>query len=400
MISRNENETNFDYGLRLIECKMEGSQDIDWQDIVDALNLDIHRDTLRKACQGEFGSYNVLKYLKNKYSKSDNVDTEILDELELKIIEAKKERKKLQTVSLEYNKMLREQARDEMVVEAIRDIIPLCPPVDFKPLKFGRKEKEWVLAFGDIHFDKFFESVNNSYSTDEIHRRFELLLSNVIGQINKEDIDHLTIVNLGDSLEGLLRISALRSMRHGMLQSVIMVSRFIGDWLNRLSEYVTITYRHVETANHSELRLFNQKRGETDENLELVIVNYIHDYVRNNVRIEVPILNQNYIPFKIFDYNIIALHGDQIKNIETALRDLSMVHRVFYDYVIMGHYHSGKNSTINEGETNDKEYIIVPSIVGSDPYSDSLLRGSKSSALLLGFTEGQGWVDRRKFILN
>lgn len=400
MIEQNVNETKFEYGLRLIEAKMEKTDDIEWQDIVDVIGLNVHYDTLRKACQGEYGSYNVLKYFKEKYSNIKYNEDEAVNELDIKLRELKKERKKIQTESLEYNKMLREQARDEMIVEKIRDIIPTCPVIDFKPLMPKQVDMEWVLAFGDIHFDKFFESVNNNYSTDEIERRFSVLLGETVRAIQKEEISHLTIINLGDSLEGLLRISALRTMRHGMLNSVVLVSRLIGDWLNALSKYVTITYRHVETANHTEVRLFNQKRGETDENLELVIINYIHDYVRENPRVEVVIVNNNYLTFKLFDYEVIALHGDAVKSSKDSLKNLSMLHRKFYDYVFMGHFHSGMTQTVYEGVDNNREVIVCPSIVGSDPYSDSLFVGSKSSAKLFGFRDGKGLVENKTFILN
>ena len=74
MIKRDEKESVFEYGLKLIEDKMSNnSPDLDWQDIVDILGLDIHRDTLRKSCQGEFGSYAVLKYFKeNQYRETLN----------------------------------------------------------------------------------------------------------------------------------------------------------------------------------------------------------------------------------------------------------------------------------------------------------------------------------------
>ena len=398
MLDRKDEESRIEYGMRLIEGKIENTVDIEWQDIVDLLGLDIHRDTLRKACQGEFGSYNVMKFFKEKMTE-EKIGYDGLSELDLKIIELKKERKKLQTISLEYNKMLREKARDELIIESVRDIIPTVEKTEFKPIKPSYSDTEWILSFGDIHFDKFFESVNNFYNTDEIVRRFSLLLGSVVEQIEEKGIEHITVLNLGDSLEGLLRISALRTMRHGLLNSVVMFSRMMGDWLNELSKHVEITYRHVETANHSELRMFNQKRGETDENLELLIINYIHDYLKDNVRVNVVIENKPYIEFELNGYNFIALHGDAIKNRDSALKDLTMLHRKFYDYVMMGHFHSGMTKTVAEGLTNNKDVIIVPSFIGSDPYSDSLLVGSKGAAKLYGVT-ANGITKEETFILN
>ena len=45
-----ESETDYEYGLRLISIKVEEKpDDLDWEDIVKLLNLDCHRDSLRKA---------------------------------------------------------------------------------------------------------------------------------------------------------------------------------------------------------------------------------------------------------------------------------------------------------------------------------------------------------------
>ena len=48
--SQLENEDSYEYGLRLIETKIEQNPpDLEWSDIVDLLGLDVHYDSLRKA---------------------------------------------------------------------------------------------------------------------------------------------------------------------------------------------------------------------------------------------------------------------------------------------------------------------------------------------------------------
>lgn len=43
-----DGEDLYEYGLRLIEIKMEQKpDDLDWEDIVEATQLDCHRDSLR-----------------------------------------------------------------------------------------------------------------------------------------------------------------------------------------------------------------------------------------------------------------------------------------------------------------------------------------------------------------
>ena len=47
---RRDQEPLYEYGLRLIETKVEQKpDDLDWQDIIEATGMDCHRDSLRKA---------------------------------------------------------------------------------------------------------------------------------------------------------------------------------------------------------------------------------------------------------------------------------------------------------------------------------------------------------------
>lgn len=393
-----EGESSFEHKVRLCLAKLNKEIDLDWVELVELLGLDCSGDHLRKL---SYAYKEYSEYMDNTKMENTVEEDDFIKQLETKKIELEKERKKLQTEKLEYNKMLREQAREELIVEHLRDIIPGIEPPTFYPIISDRKsKKEYVLCFGDIHYDKFFESVNNKYSIDEIHRRFQVLLEETIEIIQKENITKLHIVNCGDSLEGLLRISAIKTMRLGLLESVIQFSRFMAEWLNSLSQFVEIVYVHVPTANHSELRMFNQKAGETDENLERIIVNYIHDLLRDNERVTVPITtDRNYVSFELMGFNFIVLHGDGVKNIKNSLKDLSLLHRKFYDYCIMGHFHSGMETTVAEGYTNNMEVIVIPSIVGSDTYSDSLMVGSKSSAKMLVFSD-KGHTQSYNIILN
>ena len=59
VLARREGEDAFEHKLRLCRAKIEHKIDADWQEIADALGLDIHYDTLRKAAYGliEYDDY-------------------------------------------------------------------------------------------------------------------------------------------------------------------------------------------------------------------------------------------------------------------------------------------------------------------------------------------------------
>ena len=106
----------------LEECcnKVDGVSQDDWQDIVDRHNLSINYDTLRKNCTGIFGSVFVKKYYEEKIRAANSFDEEAyFVKLEEKKREIEKEMIKLRTEKIEYNKWLRDDARNELIVDRI-----------------------------------------------------------------------------------------------------------------------------------------------------------------------------------------------------------------------------------------------------------------------------------------
>ena len=47
-----DNETDFEYKVRLCNAKLNKEMDLDWAEIVSLLGLDIHYDSLRKMAYG------------------------------------------------------------------------------------------------------------------------------------------------------------------------------------------------------------------------------------------------------------------------------------------------------------------------------------------------------------
>ena len=90
---------------------------------------------------------------------------------------------------------------------------------------------------------KQFKSITNAYDIEIMYERFNNLLSEVIEIIEENHINRLNILALGDFIEGMtLRLQQLSQLKIGMTQQTIQFMRFMVSWLNKLSEYVYITY--------------------------------------------------------------------------------------------------------------------------------------------------------------
>jgi predicted phosphodiesterase len=317
--------------------------------------------------------------------------------------EVRKERMKLQTLNLERNRMDRNEARHELYYELIGNVVDTLPLPDFKPITNVKSEVSYLLCFGDFHYGSDFKCKNNEYSPAIFKERLKKLAGDVINFVQTKEISTLQIVSTGDDLQGILRLTDLQLNDTNVVKCLVDFCRLMAMFLNEISTYCKVEYYPVPQANHTQTRPIGTKANElAGEDLEYIIGNYISDLCRDNNRVVVTLADEDkdFIKIPVYDFNIIALHGHQVKNVNNAIKDLSILNREFIDYLIMGHYHGGKEFVNNDAATIDTETIIIPSFIGGDPYSESLFKSSKSSAQILGFDKKYGHVETYKFILS
>lgn len=387
--------------LKDIDSKINGENDYDWSELKDKYSVKCNPDTIRKGSSTIFGGKFRSEYEKSKIENNRIVDN---DELDVKIQEMRKERIKLQTANIERTRLDRSESRQEMYFEYVKDVIDSLDPPEFKPITNNKKaDISYVVGLADVHYGATYHSVNNEYSPEIAKERFEDLTGKLITFIQEKQIGRLTIVSLGDLIQGILRLSDLKINDSSVVKATVEICRLIAKMLNELSTYTEIFYYHTPSANHTQIRVLGAKASElADEDLEYLMGNYIKDLCAHNERISVRLAHEgdNFIEVYVPGNEVIAMHGHQIKNVENAVKDISILHKKFYDTVLLGHYHSGKEIPSHEGFLGDSEILISPSFVGSDPYSDSLCKGSKSSVKVYGFDRLYGHTETYKFILN
>ena len=398
-IQKRESESFLDWKLRLITAKIDKVIDLDWSEISEILQLGCSGDHLRKT---SYGIYEYAKYFEEK-EKEGISDDEVLTKLDMKQIEMQKEKEKNRTIKIEVNKMLRKDARFEMFIEDIKNNIESSPTPIFEEYITNSGEKIGLLGISDIHFSKCFNSVNNSYSIEIFYERMSQLLSEVSEWIIERNITYLHVVNNGDSVEGLLRINAIRVLEIGVIDSVIEFSKAMAEWLNSLSKYIPFTYHHIISSNHTEIRFLNVKAGSfPDEDLEKIIINMIAGLLKDNKRINIPMYKEDYAYFQIFDKNIFIIHGHQFrgKKTQNIIKELQLLHDIKIDILILGHLHHEENITVGENDKGNVKTIYLPAVMGSDNFSDSLYTGSKAGATLIEFNEGKKGITTTEVILN
>ena len=396
------NETEDECLFRIGESKRDGLLDLTWTEISDFFNKTFRENyteyrtesSYRKKFKNYIDAKDMLvksKFIESGFDKQYN-------ELEVKKRELQKEKVKLQTEKLEYNRWIREEARDELITEkicsAIRELPPLEVPKILPTHIEGRVSgnREGFLVLADPHYGVelkiigLFGEIINEYSPEIFEQRMWSLLTQTIDICQKEGFTSLNVYDLGDEVDGLLRVSQLWKLRYGVIESTIRYSRFITEWLNELSKYVYVKYQMVKDSNHCQLRLLSESKGTfKNENMSYIIAEKIMDRLEKNPNFEFVQNPTGYVFDNLLGYNVLGIHGE-VKNLENAIKEFSKTYRVNVDFLIGAHKHHQFSSNIGF----ESDIISTPSIIGVDDYSLSLNKTSDPGATLFVLEQDKG----------
>ena len=391
--NRLENEDLHTYALRLYENKSEYG--LNSESIAELLNKETGKNYGESTYRKFYSAYK--KGIEYAIAHNSN-DTDI----EEKLRELKSERVKLQTEKSEYNNMIRKESRQELFYENIAKAIQKLPVPSYRELPIvPNNKKAYVLTIADIHCGAEFEIEKNNYSFEECERRFDKLEAEMIDYIHKNNIATLKVLNLGDNVQGILRMSDLKLNQTSVVEATVVVARLISQFLNNLSVHCNIEYYSTPTSNHTQTRnLGSDRNGLKDEDVEFVIANYIKDVLINNKRVHCyDNFGCDYIEFPILNQNAVSLHGHTVK-IGSALKDITFHNRRFYDYLFVAHLHAAKESVDGATSGRDVETLLAPSFIGTCPYADGLMKASQPSCKVFTFDEVNGHTDTHKILLK
>lgn len=414
-------ETDDEYEIRI--CSLHDEYDLTWDDITAIINSALDQNYTESRYRKMWKMYNlgvrntaIQRRMRNKdegdYLKNENIDIDaIREEIDEANIDIDPEdielREKYATMAdrIAYIRELRQDARFERFYKNIADAIvktgkPVVP-VYIGP-KAAKNNKKYVLPLADLHLGAAFESINNTYSISEAKRRIDAAATYVKDFVQDHGIKELTVISLGDLIQGILRTSDLKLNETDVVNAFVYAVRLIAGFLNAISAYCYVDYIHVCYSNHEQPRYLGTKASElAGEDMGKISFAYLQDVLAANPRIKVRgDVDKDYYEFDIFKFKCFAAHGHQVKNLNEISKDLANRHRTFYDYVFLAHSHSAKEFISAEGEHHDIEVLVAPSLIGSDPYADKLFVGSKAAIKIFGFDEKFGHTESYKFILN
>ena len=401
MLQKLSTENESQYIWRVGQAKDSGLIDNTWEELTPILNVQcgISEEDFRGSSAWR-KRYRVMQQAWDDVFSHKNFTDEHSEIIQEHKRELAKEKIKVQTEKLEYRRWLREEARDELICERICQAIKELPPLDIPDILpahiagrvYGNREGCLIIAdphYGvDLKIAGLFGETINEYSPEIFESRMWNLLEQVIDICEKEGFVSLNVYDLGDEVDGMLRVSQLFKLRYGVIESTVRYGRFITEWLNELSKHVYVKYQMVKDSNHCQLRMLNQPKNTfKDDNMSYIISEKLMDRLGNNPNFEFIQNPTGYIFDNVVGYNIFGLHGE-VKDMSQAIKDFSRTYKVDIDFLVGGHKHH-QNST-NIGIQSD--IISAPSIIGVDDYALSLNKLSDPGATLFVLEENKGKV--------
>lgn len=393
ILKRFPEENEDQYIWKVGQAKDCGLIDSTWEELTPRLNTELGiEETEWRGSSAFRKAYRWMQRAYDNVFRQNGFIESRGDDLEEKKRELIKEKIKVQTEKLEYNRWLREEARDELICEKIcNEIRANNSLISPDPIIVNKSSRSAVLAFGDEHFATEFiiyglhGEIINSYSPKIFKQRMWKLFHQAIEIIQKEKLTTLYVFALGDFTDGILRCSQLMKLRYGVVEGTVKYASFISHWLSELSKYVKVKYQMVY-GNHSELRMLGQPKGTfKEENTGMFVREMIKTYLEGNPNFEMIVNPTGLIFDTIEGFNVLGIHGE-VRNMENAIKDFSNTYNTNIQILIGGHMHHYKAEAVGI----NKDVINVPSIIGIDDYSMSLNKTSNPGASLFLIEENKG----------
>ena len=384
-VNKKENESNFDYIIRLVDGKSNGLYDIDYTELFKlGFGVELNPDECRKRY---YGLKMILPYLDNEKVKNIT-DDDILKEYELKKVNFEKEKIKFQDQRREYFNLLRESARLDHIKEYIEKValdISKQKPLEWEPIyKFG-KYKEGVLLISDFHFGLEIENFLNTYNKEEFLKRINRLTMKTIEYGKFHGIKTLHVVNLNDLVSGIIHVTVRIANTEDIIEQTQFISEILAEVLCKFAnEFEEVKFYSV-LDNHSRVTP-NKKEAIDSESFARFIPWYLKPRLKDisNISIIENELDSSIGVVDVCGYTCFMVHGHQ-DSVKSATSDLAMMVKKFPDYVFLSHYHHSQ-----EDEIHSCEVIVNSSLCGTDEYAKRLRKTSKPAQKFMVFNEEEG----------
>lgn len=339
-------------------------ENLEWQDVADfrsEFNGDLeHRDTVRK------GSKLLYEYIDAGWV-NEPVETENNSD-NAELIKMRKEKIKLSDARVEYNRLIRQEARKESYADMVKRIIcenvePMNIPVHYT---LFNSSTDLLVHLTDIHTGIEIHNWKNDFDEDILKQRIEKFTSDILDIRGIHQSENCYLV-IGEILSGIIHNNLRLQNNMDLMEQFKYVSELISAMLTRLANHFNHIYVYTTPGNHS--RISPKKEDGLDgENMDVLLPFYLKARMQNFENITIG--NNNIEPeiamFNIRGNNVFAAHGHK-DSPSNVVQNFTMMFNVKPDIVLLGHRHTNVMETVY-----DTKVIQSGCVSGSDQFATSI----------------------------
>lgn len=357
-----------------IDGKINGENDYDWSELKDKYNVKCNPDTIRKGSSTIFGGKFRTEYLKTKMaSENDKNSGDINPELDAKIQEMRKEKIKLSDARVEYNRLIRQEARKESYLDMVRKIIseevtPMNIPIHYN---LFNSSTDLLCHFTDIHTGIEIHNWKNNFDQGELKKRIEKYTSDILDIRGLHGSENCYLV-IGEILSGLIHNNLRLQNNMDLIEQFKYISELISAMLYRMANHFNHIYVYVTPGNHS--RVSPKKEDSLDgENFDILLPFYLKAIMQNinNITICDNTVEPEIAMFNIRGNTVFAAHGHK-DSPANVVQNFTLMFKIKPDIVLLGHRHLNGLSTVY-----DTKIIESGSVSGTDNYATSIRKVNK-----------------------
>lgn len=320
-------ETDYEYGLRLIQIKVEQKpEDLEWSDIVNLLGLDIHKDTLRKAASTTpYSGYSVLKYFQNKIDPLEVRKRSVLDRDDVTAL----------------NRKIRETARTGRLIDIFKEIIAdeVKPQFEFSPALDKESQNELIIMLSDVHYGIVCNSMYNVYNTDIAKKRMNEYLQKILLIASTHNADACHLFLGGDLISGNIHPTIVAENAINVIQQIKEFSDLLSRFVYELSHLFFSVDIHWVPGNHSRVAQ-KANHNQHGDYLDSLIPFYLKYSMQNqqNVVVHDNLYDDEISVFEAKGHTYVGVHGHH-DSPATVSGNMNRMLNIRPDVILMGHLH-------------------------------------------------------------
>ena len=341
---------------------------ITWQDIAD-FRFE-HKGYLENVCTVRKGYLLLKEYIDAGWVNEPTEDT-ISDSDEL--IAMRKERIKLSDARVDYNRLIRQEARKESYADMVKNIIcqnvePINIPVHYT---LFNSSTDLLCHLTDIHTGIEIHNWKNDFDEEILKHRIEKFTSDILDIRGQHGSENCYLV-IGEILSGLIHSNLRLQNNMDLMEQFKYISELISAMLIRMANHFNHIYVYVTPGNHS--RVSPKKEEALDgENMDVLLPFYLKARLQNIENIS--ICDNNIEPeiamFNIRGNNVFAAHGHK-DNPSSVVQNFTMLFGIKPDIVLLGHRHTNGLTTVY-----DTKVIESGCVSGTDQLAMSIRKANR-----------------------